>query len=243
MSYDAASKILFSADGFGKFGVREADEDWTCEARRYYFGIVGKFGMNVQKVLASVADFDIQTICSLHGPVLDADFFAKSGTDISYYLNLYNTWSSYGVESEGVCIAYTSVYGHTKAAVETLAARLEELGCPKVAVTDLARDDMAEAVEDAFRYGTLVLATTTYAGDIFPFMRDFIERLVERNYQKRTIAFIENGTWMPMAAKVMKGLFENSSEISFAQNTVTINAALDDDSCGQLEALAQELAN
>ena len=192
MTYDSRDKVLFSADGFGKFGALDADEDWACEARRYYFGIVGKYGTQVQNVLKKAAALEIQTICPLHGPILKEN--------LDYYLGLYNTWSSYGTESEGVVIAYTSVYGHTKAAVELLAQKLNDAGCPKVAVTDLARDDMAEAVEDAFRYGTLVLATTTYNADIFPFMREFINHLTERNFSNRTIAFVENGSWAPTAA-------------------------------------------
>ncbi len=232
MTYDSTDKALFSADGFGKFGARETDEDWACEARRYYFGIVGKFGAQVQAVLKKAAALDIQKILPLHGPFLTEN--------IGYYVNLYNTWSSYGVESEGVVIAYTSVYGHTKAAAELLAKKLEEKGCPKVAVTDLARDDMAEAVEDSFRYGKIVLATTTYNMDIFPFMREFIEHLTERNYQNRTIAVIENGSWAPNAAKVIKGMFENSKNITFL-DTVTIRSALTEENTQQLEALADAL--
>ncbi len=235
MSYDDKDKVLFSADAFGKFGANDVEdpEGWACEARRYYFGIVGKFGPQVQNVLKKLANFDIQTICSLHGPVLSED--------VGYYLDIYNTWSSYGVESEGVFIAYTSVYGHTKEAAEKLAGMLEKNGCPKVAVSDLAREDVFEAVEDAFRYGKLVLATTTYNADIFPFMKTFINELLERNYQKRTVAFIENGSWAPQAAKIMKGMFEKSKEISFAENTVTITSALSESNLAQLEALAKEL--
>lgn len=233
MTYDSTDKVLFSADAFGKFGARDTDEDWACEARRYYFGIVGKYGVQVQAVLKKAAALDIQKILPLHGPLLTEN--------LDYYLNLYNTWSSYGVESEGVVIAYTSVYGHTKAAAELLAAKLEEKGCPKVAVTDLARDDMAEAVEDAFRYGKLVLATTTYNMDIFPFMREFIEHLTERNYQNRTIAIIENGTWSPNAAKVIKGMFENSKNIEIA-DTITIKSALTAENEAQIDALAAKLA-
>ena len=233
MTYDSTDKVLFSADAFGKFGARDTDEDWACEARRYYFGIVGKYGVQVQAVLKKAAALDIQKILPLHGPLLTEN--------LGYYLNLYNTWSSYGVESEGVVIAYTSVYGHTKAAAELLAAKLEEKGCPKVAVTDLARDDMAEAVEDAFRYGKLVLATTTYNMDIFPFMREFIEHLTERNYQNRTIAIIENGTWSPNAAKVIKGMFENSKNIEIA-DTITIKSALTAENEAQIDALAAKLA-
>lgn len=232
MTYDSAEKALFSADAFGKFGARDTDEDWACEARRYYFGIVGKYGAQVQAVLKKAAALEIEKIFPLHGPFLTEN--------LSYYLDLYNTWSSYGVESEGVVIAYTSVYGHTKAAVELLAAKLQEKGCPKVAVTDLARDDMAEAVEDAFRYGKLVLATTTYNMDIFPFMRTFVEHLTERNYQKRKIALIENGTWAPTAAKIIKGMFEGAKEIEFL-DTVTIKSAMSEENKSQLEALAERL--
>lgn len=234
MTYDSRDKVLFSADGFGKFGALDADEDWACEARRYYFGIVGKYGTQVQNVLKKAAALEIQTICSLHGPILKEN--------LDYYLGLYNTWSSYGTESEGVVIAYTSVYGHTKAAVELLAQKLNDAGCPKVAVTDLARDDMAEAVEDAFRYGTLVLATTTYNADIFPFMREFINHLTERNFSNRTIAFVENGSWAPTAANVMRKMLEDCKNIKFAENTVTIKSALSDDNRAQIDALAAELA-
>ncbi len=234
MTYDSRDKVLFSADGFGKFGALDADEDWACEARRYYFGIVGKYGTQVQNVLKKAAALEIQTICPLHGPILKEN--------LDYYLGLYNTWSSYGTESEGVVIAYTSVYGHTKAAVELLAQKLNDAGCPKVAVTDLARDDMAEAVEDAFRYGTLVLATTTYNADIFPFMREFINHLTERNFSNRTIAFVENGSWAPTAAKVMRKMLEDCKNIKFAENTVTIKSALSDDNRAQIDALAAELA-
>jgi flavorubredoxin len=233
VTYDAKDKILFSADGFGKFGALDADEDWACEARRYYFGIVGKYGMQVQNLLKKAAALDIQTICPLHGPILSEN--------LGYYLDLYNTWSSYGVESEGIFIAYTSVYGNTKKAALLLAKKLEEKGCPKVSVADLAREDMAECVEDAFRYGKLVLATTTYNADIFPFMREFINDLTERNYQNRTIALIENGSWAPTAAKVMTKMFEGSKNITFAENKVTINSALNSDSEAQIEALATEL--
>ena len=234
VSYDSYDKVLFSADGFGKFGALDAEEDWACEARRYYIGIVGKYGPQVQALLKKAAGLDIAIICPLHGPVLTEN--------LGYYINLYDIWSSYRVESEGVLIAYTSVYGHTKAAVELLAKKLEEKGCPKVAVADLARDDMAEAVEDAFRYGKLVLATTTYNADIFPFMKEFIHHLLERNYQNRTVAFMENGSWAPLAAKVMKGMFEKSKNITYAENTVKILSALSDDSRAQIEALAAELA-
>lgn len=235
MTYDSADKVLFSADGFGKFGANDVvdPEGWACEARRYYFGIVGKYGAQVQAALKKAAGLDIQTICPLHGPVL--------AEDLGYYLNLYNTWSSYGVESDGIVIAYTSVYGNTKKAVELLADTLRRKGCPKVVVTDLARDDMFEAVEDAFRYGRLVLATTTYNADIFPFMRTFIEHLTERSYQKRTVAFMENGSWAPQAAKVMKGMFEKSRDITFAETTVRIMSAMNDESRAQIEALAGEL--
>ena len=235
MTYDTKDKALFSADGFGKFGANDVEdpEGWACEARRYYFGIVGKFGAQVQAVLKKAAQLEINIICPLHGPVLSEN--------LEYYINTYNTWSSYGVESEGIVIAYTSVYGNTKKAVELLAEMLKDKGCPKVVVTDLARDDMFEAVEDAFRYGKLVLATTTYNGDIFPFMKAFINHLTERAYQKRTIAFVENGSWAPQAARVMKSMFEKSKEISFAENSVKIISALNADSTAQLEALANEL--
>ena len=233
MTYDSTDKVLFSADGFGKFGALDADEDWACEARRYYFGIVGKYGVQVQNVLKKAAGLDISIICPLHGPVLTEN--------LGYYINLYDIWSSYGVESEGIMIAYTSVYGNTKKAVELLEQRLKAAGCPKVVVTDLARDDMAEAVEDAFRYGRLVLASTTYNADVFPFMRTFIEHLTERNYQNRTVAIIENGSWAPQAAKVMTGLLANSKNITFAQTTVRIKSALNDESKAQIDALASEL--
>ncbi|MEE1086155.1 MAG: flavin reductase [Schaedlerella sp.] len=233
VTYDSADKVLFSADGFGKFGVLDVEEDWACEARRYYIGIVGKYGAQVQRLLKKASALDIQIICPLHGPVLTEN--------LGYYLNLYNTWSSYEVESEGIVIAYTSVYGNTKAAVEKFAEKLKANGCPKVVVTDLARDDMAEAVEDAFRYGKLVLATTTYNADIFPFMREFINHLTERSFQNRTVAFIENGSWSPLAAKVMKSMFEKSKKITFADTTVTIKSALNDVSMMQLDALAEEL--
>ncbi len=233
MTYDDVDKALFSADGFGKFGALDTEEDWACEARRYYFGIVGKYGAQVQAVLKKAAGLNIERILPLHGPMLLEN--------LRYYLNLYNIWSSYGVESEGVVIAYTSVYGNTKKAVELLTKKLEEGGCPKVTVTDLARDDMAEAVEDAFRYGKLVLATTTYNADIFPFMRDFILHLTERNYQNRTIGIIENGSWAPTAAKVIKGMFEKSKDIRFTDTTVTLKSALNSASEAQIEALAKEL--
>lgn len=233
VTYDSTSKVLFSADGFGKFGALDVDEDWACEARRYYFGIVGKYGAQVQALLKKAATLDIQTICPLHGPVLEEN--------LSYYLNLYDMWSSYRVESDGIVVAYTSVYGNTKKAVQCLVENLKKKGCPKVEVHDLARCDMAEAVEDAFRYGTLVLATTTYNSDIFPFMRTFIEHLTERNYQKRTVALMENGTWAPMAAKVMRSMLEKSPNLSFASNTVTLHSAMNDANAQQIEALADEL--
>ena len=233
VTYDSTSKVLFSADGFGKFGALDVDEDWACEARRYYFGIVGKYGAQVQALLKKAATLDIQTICPLHGPVLEEN--------LSYYLNLYDIWSSYRVEDDGIVVAYTSVYGNTKKAVQCLVESLKKKGCPKVEVHDLARCDMAEAVEDAFRYGTLVLATTTYNSDIFPFMRTFIEHLTERNYQKRTVALMENGTWAPMAAKVMRSMLEKSPNLSFASNTVTLHSAMNDANAQQIEALADEL--
>lgn len=229
MSYESTEKVLFSADGFGKFGALDVEEDWACEARRYYIGIVGKYGAYVQKVLQKAAALDIQTICPLHGPILKEN--------LGYYINLYDIWSSYGVESEGVMIAYTSVYGNTKKAALYLAQKLEEKGCPKVVVCDLAREDMAEAVEDAFRYGKLILATTTYNTEIFPFMHTFIHHLVERNYQNRKLAFIENGSWAPMAAKVMTKLFEGSQNLEFA-GTVTIKGAMTAANMEQLDALA-----
>ena len=237
MTYDSTDKVLFSADGFGKFGANDVEdpEGWACEARRYYFGIVGKYGAQVQAVLKKAAKLDIETICPLHGPVLNEN--------LGYYLNLYDIWSSYGIESDGIVIAYTSVYGNTKKAVDTLASELKKRGCPKVVVTDLARDDMFEAVEDAFRYGRLVLATTTYNADIFPFMRTFITHLTERGYQKRTIAFMENGSWAPQATKVMKSMFEKSKDITFAENTVKIISSLNDESKAQIQALAQELCS
>lgn len=232
-TYDSTDKVLFSADAFGKFGALDVEEDWACEARRYYFGIVGKYGMQVQAVLKKAAALDIQTICALHGPVLKED--------LGYYLGLYNTWSSYGVESEGVFIAYTSVYGNTKKAAELLKEKLEAKGCPKVAIADLAREDMAESVEDAFRYGKLVIATTTYNADIFPFMKHFILDLTERNYQNRTIGIIENGSWAPMAAKVVKGMFEKSKNITWTDTTVSIKSAVKTANIEQIDALADEL--
>ena len=237
VSYDSADKVLFSADGFGKFGANDVEdpEGWDCEARRYYFGIVGKYGAQTQALLKKAAALDIQTVCPLHGPVL-------KGEEIVHAVKQYQTWSSYGVESEGVCIAYTSVYGHTREAALLLKEELLKRGCPKVAIADLARDDMPETVEDAFRYGKLVLATTTYNMDIFPFMRTFVEHLVERTYRNRTVGIIENGTWAPTAAKVIKGLFEKSQGITFAEPVVTIKSALDDRSRAQVCALADALA-
>ena len=234
VTYDATDKVLFSADGFGKFGALDVEEDWDCEARRYYFGIVGKYGAQVQVLLKKAAGLDIRTVCPLHGPVLTGDALANA-------LAKYQTWSTYEAETDGVFIAYTSVYGHTKEAALRLAELLKARGCPKVSVADLARDDMAEAVEDAFRYGKLVLATTTYNAEIFPFMHTFIDHLVERNYQNRTVGLVENGSWAPLAAKVMRAKFEKSKNIRFAETTVRINSALADDSRQQLEALADEL--
>ena len=233
VTYDSYDKVLFSADGFGKFGALDVEEDWACEARRYYIGIVGKYGAQVQSLLKKAAGLDIKTICPLHGPVLKEN--------LGYYLNLYNTWSSYSVEEEGIVIAYTSVYGNTKKAVMQLKEKLIANGCPKVVVNDLARCDMAEAVEDAFRYSKLVLATTTYNAEIFPFMHEFITHLTERNFQNRTVAFIENGSWAPLAAKVMKGMLEKSKNLQFAENTVTILSALNEESTEKLNALADEL--
>ena len=233
VTYDSTDKVLFSADGFGKFGALDADEDWACEARRYYIGIVGKYGAQVQALLKKAAGLDIQTICPLHGPILTEN--------LGYYLNLYNTWSSYQPEEEGIVIAYTSVYGNTKKAVMKLADQLRAKGCPKVVVNDLARCDMAEAVEDAFRYSKLVLATTTYNAEIFPFMREFINHLTERNFSNRAVAFIENGSWAPMATKVMKGMLEKSKNLTYTENTVKILSALNDESNAQLTALSDEL--
>lgn len=233
VTYDSYDKVLFSADGFGKFGALDSQEDWTCEARRYYFGIVGKYGMQVQKLLKKAAELKIEKICPLHGPILTEN--------LEYYLDLYNTWSSYEVETEGIVIAYTSVYGNTKKAVELLAEKLRAKGCPKVVVNDLARCDMAEAVEDAFRYGKLVLATTTYNADLFPFMRTFIDALTERGFRNRTIGLIENGTWAPLAAKIMKQMFDKSKNISFTDTTVHIRSALNEESNAELEALSEEL--
>ena len=233
VSYDSVDKVLFSADAFGKFGALDANEDWACEARRYYIGIVGKYGAQVQTLLKKAAALDIQIICPLHGPVLKEN--------LSYYLDLYNIWSSYAVESDGVLIAYTSVYGNTKKAVELLAKTLEEKGCAKVVVNDLARCDMAEAVEDAFRYGKLVLATTTYNADIFPFMKEFINHLTERGYKNRTIGFIENGSWAPTAAKVMGRMLEQCKDITYTEATVTLKSALSDENTEQINNLADEL--
>ena len=233
VTYDAADKVLFSADGFGKFGALDVEDDWACEARRYYFGIVGRFGQQVQALLKKAAALDIEKICSLHGPVLTEN--------LGYYLNLYDTWSSYSVESEGVVIAYTSVYGNTKAAMELLAEKLQAKGCQEVVMHDLARCDMFEAVEDAFRYGKLVLATTTYNADVFPFMKTFIEYLTERNFQNRTIALVENGSWAPVAARVMRGMLEGAKNITFTETEVKMKAALNEESMAQLEALAEEL--
>ncbi len=235
MTYDTKDKVLFSADGFGKFGALDVDEDWACEARRYYIGIVGKYGAQVQNVLKKAAKLDIQTICPLHGPILKEN--------LGYYLDLYNTWSSYGVETEGIMIAYTSVYGNTKAAVELLAEKLKAKGCPKVVVNDLAREDMAECVEDAFRYGRIVLATTTYNADIFPFMREFIEHLTERNFQKKQIALIENGSWAPLAAKTMKKMLEGCKNLEFIEPTVKIMSALNDESREQIDKIASALCH
>ena len=236
VTYDSTDKILFSADGFGKFGANDVvdPEGWDCEARRYYIGIVGKYGPQTQALLKKAAGLEIKTICPLHGPVLVGDEIANAVTK-------YDVWSGYKVESPGVCIAYTSVYGHTKAAALLLKEELEKRGCPKVAIADLARDDMPETVEDAFRYGTLVLATTTYNGGVFPFMQTFIDHLVERNYQNRTVAFVENGTWAPMAAKAMKGMFAQAKGLAFAEPVVTIRSALDDASRAQIAALAEAL--
>ena len=233
VTYDTTEKVLFSADGFGKFGALDVEEDWDDEARRYYIGIVGKYGAQVQNLLKAAATLDIQTICPLHGPVLTEN--------LGHYLEKYNIWSSYAVESEGVMIAYTSVYGHTKKAVELLAEKLREKGCPQVVVCDLARTDMSKAVENAFRYGKLVLATTTYNSEIFPFMRDFIQHLTERNYQKRTVGLIENGTWAPMAAKVMKKMMEGCKNITWLEPVVKIMSSLSQENMEQLEALAAEL--
>lgn len=233
VTYEEQEKILFSADGFGKFGALDTEEDWACEARRYYFGIVGKYGVQVQSLLKKLAGLEIRAICPLHGPILTEN--------LGYYLDLYNTWSSYGVESEGVVIAYTSVYGNTKKAVEFLAEELKANGCEKVVVNDLARMDMAEAVEDAFRYGKIVLATTTYNGEIFPFMREFLDNLTERNFQNRTVAFIENGSWAPMAERVMRGKLEKCKNLQYAETSVKILSSMTEENKEQLKALAKEL--
>nr|WP_294661609.1 flavodoxin domain-containing protein [uncultured Blautia sp.] len=233
VTYDSTDKVLFSADGFGKFGALDVEEDWDCEARRYYIGIVGKYGPQVQKLLKVAATLDIQIICPLHGPVLTEN--------LGHYIEKYDIWSSYKVEDEGVVIAYTSVYGNTKKAVEILAEKLKEKGCPKVTVFDLARDDMAEAVEDAFRYGKLVLATITYNADIFPFMKTYIDHLTERSYQNRTIGLIENGSWAPNAAKVMQAKFEKSKNITWLDNTVKIMSSLSDENIEELDKMAEEL--
>lgn len=233
VTYDSAAKVLFSADGFGKFGALDVEEDWACEARRYYIGIVGKYGAPVQALLKKASALDIERIYPLHGPLLTEN--------LGYYLNLYNTWSSYGVESEGVVIAYASVYGNTKKAALLLADKLKEYGCPKVVVSDLAREDMAECVEDAFRYGKLVLASVTYNGDVFPFMKEFINHLTERNFQNRTVGFIENGSWAPMATKTMKGMLENAKNLTYCANEVKVTSALNDASIAQIDALAKEL--
>lgn len=233
VTYDSADKVLFSADGFGKFGALDTDEDWACEARRYYIGIVGKYGMQVQALLNKAAALDIRIICPLHGPILTEN--------LGYYLNLYDIWSSYDVESEGVMIAYTSVYGNTKKAVKLLSEKLTEKGCPKVVLCDLAREDMAEAVEDAFRYGKLILATTTYNMDIFPYMRQFIEHLTERNYQNRSIGFIENGSWAPSALKVMKALLGKCKNITYMETNITIKSTLTEENIEELDKLAAEI--
>lgn len=233
VTYDSKDKVLFSADGFGKFGALDVEEDWDCEARRYYVGIVGKYGAQVQNLLKVAATLDIQTICPLHGPVLTEN--------LEHYIGQYNTWSSYGTESEGIMIAYTSVYGNTKKAVELLAEKLKEKGCPKVVVTDLAREDMAEAVEDAFRYGKIVLASTTYNGDVFPVMKTFIEHLTERNYQNKTIGLIENGSWASMAGKVMTGMFEKSKNITWLETSVKIMSSMDEQNKADIEKMAEEL--
>ena len=232
LSYDVTDKILFSADAFGKFGALDVEEEWDCEARRYYIGIVGKYGAQVQALLKKAAGLEIAKICPLHGPVLSEN--------LGHYINLYDIWSSYRVESEGILVAYTSVYGHTKKAVELLVEKLEAKG-QKVTVADLARDDMAEAVEDAFRYGKIVLATTTYNGDMFPFMKEFINHLTERNFQNRTVAFIENGSWAPVAGKFMKKMLENSKNLTFAENTVKIFSAMNEKNVAEIDALVEEL--
>ncbi len=233
LTYDSKDKVLFSADAFGKFGSLDTEEDWACEARRYYFGIVGKYGAQVQALLKKLSEVEVETICPLHGPILSEN--------LGYYLNLYDIWSSYKVETEGIFIAYASIYGNTKAAAQLLKERLEALGAKRVVICDLAREDLAEAVEDAFRHSTLVLASSTYNGDIFPFMKHFIDHLTERNFQNRNVAFIENGTWAPVAAKVMKGMLEKSKNLTFINPTVTVKSALNDESKKQIENLAKEL--
>ena len=233
VTYDSTDKVLFSADAFGKFGALDVEEDWACEARRYYFGIVGKYGAQAQALLKKASTLDIKTICPLHGPVLNEN--------LEYYLGLYNTWTTYGVETDGVMIAYTSVYGNTRKAALLLEEKLKEKGCPKVAVNDLARCDMAEAVEDAFRYGKIVLATTTYNAEIFPFMREFINDLTERNFKNKTVAFIENGSWAAMAEKVMRKMLEGCKDIAYAENGVHIKSALSEENLAQIDALADEL--
>lgn len=235
VTYDSKDKVLFSADGFGKFGALDVDEDWACEARRYYFGIVGKYGAQVQALLKKAAKLEIEKICPLHGPILTEN--------LEYYLGLYQTWSSYGVETEGILICYTSVYGNTKKAVMQLADKLKSYGCPKVVVNDLAREDMAECVEDAFRYGKVVLATTTYNGDVFPFMKEFINHLTEHNFQNRKIGFVENGAWAPTAARVMKSMLEKCKNLTYCENDVKLTAALNETSANQLDALAKELCS
>lgn len=234
VTYDSTDKVLFSADGFGKFGALDVEEDWDCEARRYYIGIVGKYGAQVQKLLKTAAELDIRIICPLHGPILTEN--------LEHYINKYDIWSSYRAENEGVMIAYSSVYGNTKKAVEILAEKLKEKGCPRVVVADLARDDMAECVEDAFRHSKLVLASVTYNGDVFPFMRTFIDHLKERNYQNRTVAFVENGSWAPAAKRVMAGMLEKSKNITYAETTVTIKSAVNDAVIEAIDKLAEELA-
>lgn len=233
LTYDSKDKVLFSADAFGKFGALNTDEDWACEARRYYFGIVGKYGPQVQALLKKLNGVEVDTICPLHGPVLSEN--------LDYYINLYDIWSSYRVETQGIFIAYASIYGNTKKAALLLKERLEAMGAERVVICDLAREDLAEAVEDAFRHSTLVVASSTYNGDIFPFMKHFIEHLTERNFQNRRVAFMENGTWAPMAAKVMKGMFEKSKNLTIIEPTVTIKSALSDESKAQIEELAKEL--
>lgn len=233
VTYDSKDKVLFSADGFGKFGALDVEEDWDCEARRYYFGIVGKYGMQVQKLLKTAAELEIEIICPLHGPVLTEN--------LEHYIGQYDTWSSYRPENEGVLIAYASVYGNTRQAAELLAKKLEEKGCPKVVLADLAREDMAECVEDAFRYDKLVLASVTYNADVFPCMKTFIENLLERNYQNRTIAFMENGSWAPTANRVMKGMFEKSKDITFTEANVTVKSAVNAEVEAAIEKLATEL--